>query len=96
MGRSALIAALLVVALGLWMLSGQLGSKEQAPETDTTAEETKATAVMKVQTELVRAESITREITVQGELEPAQRLFHYAQRPAATSNAYGTKKVSEL
>jgi len=72
MGRSALIAALLVVALVLWMLSGQLGSKEQAPETDSSTETTKPISAMKVQTELVRAESITREIIVQGELEPAK------------------------
>lgn len=70
MGRSAFIAALVVVGLVLWMLSGQIGSKEEEKEIQTSAEQEKPATIMKVQTRVVSAESITREVVVQGQLEP--------------------------
>ncbi len=75
MGRSALIAALAVVALVLWMASGQIGSDEnlESTEATTTAEEAPAVK-MKVQTRQQIAESITREIVTQGQLEPVRVL----------------------
>ena len=72
MSRSALIAGVAVIALVLWMLSGQIGSKENVDSTAaTTGEEEKpAVKAMKVQTRLQHAESITREIVLQGQVEP--------------------------
>ena len=54
------------------MLSGQIGSKENVDSTAaTTGEEEKpAVKAMKVQTRLQHAESITREIVLQGQVEP--------------------------
>ena len=68
MGRSAFIAALVVIGLVLWMLSGQIGSKEE--ETQASAEQETPATIMKVQTRVVSAENITREVVVQGQLEP--------------------------
>ena len=68
MGRSAFIAALVVVCLVLWMLSGQVGSEEE--ETQAVAEQQKPATIMKVQTRVISAEDITREVVVQGQLEP--------------------------
>ncbi len=81
MGRSALIAALVVVALVLWMASGQMGSdqknasqnRSESVGTTSTTEE-KPVVKMKVQTRVQSAESITREVVVQGQLEPLQVL----------------------
>ena len=72
MSRSALIAGVAVIALVLWMLSCQTGSKENVDSTAaTTGEEEKpAVKAMKVQTRLQHAESITREIVLQGQVEP--------------------------
>ena len=68
MGRSAFIAALVVVCLVLWMLSGQVGSEKE--ETQAVAEQQKTATIMKVQTRVISAEDITREVVVQGQLEP--------------------------
>lgn len=82
MGRSLIIAFVAVIALTLWMLSGQLGSDSSA-ETESTdtaeVQEDKQGAMqqssapkMKVQTEQLQAQSIEREIVIQGQLEPAK------------------------
>ena len=85
MSRSALIAGLAVVALVLWMLSGQIGSKENVDSTaaSTVEEKKSAVRVMKVQTRLQHAESITREIVLQGQVEPLTVL---TLRSEATGN----------
>jgi len=70
MGKSAFIAALVVVALVLWMLSGQLGSEESNDNSQTSSEQDKPATLMKVQTQVITAENITREVIVQGQLEP--------------------------
>jgi len=70
MGKSAFIAALVVVALVLWMLSGQLGSEESNDNAQTSSEQDKPATLMKVQTQVITAENITREVIVQGQLEP--------------------------
>jgi len=72
MSKSVLIAALLVAALVLWMLSGQLGSKEDSESVAETNTEESAVPLMKVRTRSLQAENITREVVVQGQLEPVK------------------------
>ena len=78
MGRSALISIFAVIALVLWMLSGQFGSDdaENNGESNTAAvtEEEKQAPKMKVQIQKLNASSIDREVIVQGQLEPAKVL----------------------
>jgi len=78
MGKSALIALVAIVALVLWMLSGQLGSNQtDNVEDKTTAsmeQKEKDIPKMKVQTQVLQANSIAREVVVQGQLEPAKVL----------------------
>jgi len=73
MGRSALIAAVAVVVLVLWMLSGQLGSSDTDDQSDASGTQNntnKTVSRMKVQTRVLNAESMNREIVMQGQLEP--------------------------
>lgn len=82
MGRSLIIAFVAVIALVLWMLSGQMGigkddtesadGSSQNKETSAATEEEKEVPKMKVQTRQLQAQSIDREIVVQGQLEPAK------------------------
>lgn len=76
MGRSLIIALVAVVALVLWMLSGQVGSDNDADNEAAQAAEVmheeKAAPKMKVQTEDLQAQSIDREVVIQGQLEPAK------------------------
>ena len=78
MGRSALISIFAVIALVLWMLSGQFGSDdaENNDESNTAAvtEVEKQAPKMKVQIQKLNASSIDREVIVQGQLEPAKVL----------------------
>ena len=78
MGRSALISIFAVIALVLWMLSGQFGSDdaENNGESNTAAvtEVEKQAPKMKVQIQKLNASSIDREVIVQGQLEPAKVL----------------------
>ncbi len=78
MGRSAVISIIAVIALALWMLSGQLGSdeaenSEQSSAASSTPAE-KEVPKMKVQVRQLQAESIAREVVIQGQLEPAKVL----------------------
>ena len=75
MGKSTLIAAFAVVALVLWMLSGQIGSDQSdtantQSDTESQAADEKPAPTLKVQTRVSTAETITREIVLQGQLEP--------------------------
>ena len=78
MGRSALISIVAIIALVLWMLSGQFGSDDAGNngESSTAAvtEEQKQAPKMKVQIRELKASSIDREVIVQGQLEPAKVL----------------------
>ena len=78
MGRSALISIFAVIALVMWMLSGQFGSDdaENNGESNTAAvtEVEKQAPKMKVQIQKLNASSIDREVIVQGQLEPAKVL----------------------
>jgi len=78
MGRSALISIFAVIALVLWMLSGQLGSDDAENDGESTTaavtKEEKQAPKMKVQTQELKASSIDREVIVQGQLEPAKVL----------------------
>ncbi len=95
MGKSLLIALVAVVALVMWMLSGQLGSKttsdsEQASATSSTDEGT-AAPKMKVQTRTLQAQSIDREIVIQGQLEPA-KVISVRSETAGTVASIGFSK----
>ncbi len=73
MNKSVLIAGAAVIALVLWMLSGQLGSKDQTAAEETaaaSAEPEGAKTLMKVQTRQQSAQQVTREIVIQGQVEP--------------------------
>ncbi len=85
MGKSLIIAFVAVIALVLWMLSGQIGvdqkgtdtgmadaSSEDGAPSQTAAAEQKEVPKMKVQTTQLVAQSIDREIVIQGQLEPAK------------------------
>ncbi len=102
MGRSALIAALVVVALVLWMASGQIGSDQKSAsqnESDQRTEsvaskpvmEDKPAVKMKVQTRIQSAESTTREVVVQGQLEPLQILTLRAETAGNIESLPGKK-----
>jgi len=83
MNKSLLIALVAVVALILWMLSGQLGETTEAkttagesavatPAGAENAGETRSSNIiaMKVQTRRQSAKEITREVIIQGQVEP--------------------------
>ena len=99
MGRSALISIIAVIALVLWMLSGQLGSDDSASDgasngdssTDAMAEEEKKAPAMKVQTRQLQAESIDREVVIQGQLEPAKVLTLRAETSGTVQRLNFTK-----
>ena len=91
MGRSVLIAALAVIALVLWMLSGQLGSKDNETDSQATSEPDNSTTKMKVQTRVVEAQSITREVIVQGQLEPLNIISVRAETEGNIESIFATK-----
>ena len=77
MNKSMLIALCAVIALILWMLSGQLGSKSPDGEiagneaaTDTDTARSSEVVAMKVQTRRQSAKEVTREVIIQGQVEP--------------------------
>ncbi len=78
MGKSALISIIAVVALVLWMVSGQFGSDAADTDRQSTdasmAKEEKQAPKMKVQIQKLQAKSIEREVVIQGQLEPAKVL----------------------
>ena len=90
MNKSVLIAVVAVVALVLWMLSGQLGSNENpaTPEQTTSARET---TLMKVQTRLQEPEQITREVIIQGQVEPV-KVVHMRSEASGTIKSINVTK----
>ncbi len=82
MNKSVLIAIAAVVTLVLWMLSGQTGTAETPAESVATEPARKDT-VMKVQTRLQDAEQITREIILQGQVEPL-KVIHMRSEASGT------------
>ncbi len=74
MNKSLFVALFAVVALVLWMLSGQFGANPENNKTNAeegTAETRSAGVVaMKVQTRRQSAREVTREVIVQGQVEP--------------------------
>lgn len=69
MNKSIFVALLAVVALVLWMLSGQLADEPVANAAETETRSTEVVA-MKVQTRRQSSEEVTREVIVQGQVEP--------------------------
>lgn len=70
MNKSAVIAVTAVVALVLWMLSGQLGSNESSNDAAVLDTKDREITAMKVQTRRQSAKHMTREVIVQGQVEP--------------------------
>ncbi len=99
MGRSLLIACVAVVLLALWMLSGQTGSKasveDEASQTAASEPEETAAPKMKVQTRRAEAQTIDREIVVQGQLEPAKVMALRAET-AGTVRELSLKKGQRI
>jgi len=98
MNRSILLAILVAVAVVGWMLSGQFGTgNASAPGGDNTPDrlaentESKPLAAMKVQTRRQSAEQITREVIVQGQVEPV-RVLHMR---AETAGSVREKRASK-
>lgn len=86
MNKSVLIASGAVAALVLWMLSGQLGSRDGASNenaTETITAEERSKTAMKVQTRRQSAKEITREIVVQGQVEPL-KVMHLRSETGGT------------
>lgn len=82
MNKSVLIAGAAVVALVLWMLSGQLGSDDQPAmekTAETTTEPERVKTLMKVQTRQQSAQQVTREIVIQGQVEPLKIMYLRAE-----------------
>ncbi len=91
MNKSVMIAAVAVVALVLWMLSGQLGSKGN-PDGTTVQSDTKNTSTaMKVQTRRQSAELITREIIIQGQVEPVKIVHMRAETGGVIKSVNASK-----
>ena len=94
MNKSVLIASAAVVALVLWMLSGQLGSNDQTQQESTTAVETdteRTRTLMKVQTRAQSAQQITREIVIQGQVEPLKVMHLRAETGGTVESITITK-----
>jgi len=93
MGKSALISVFAVVALVLWMLSGQLGSDDTDGNLSAAAdsEEEKEAPKMKVQIQQLQAKSIEREVVVQGQLAPARVLTLRAETTGTIQTLNFTK-----
>lgn len=91
MSKSVLIAATAVVALVLWMLSGQIGSQDNPEITTTRTEPARETTAMKVQTRRQSSQQITREIIIQGQLEPL-KVVHMRSETAGTVKSLGSSK----
>lgn len=90
MNKSVLIAAAAIVALVLWMLSGQIGSEEnQQPQTQIKAE--RVVTAMKVQTRHQQPETITREVTIQGQVEPL-KVIHMRSEASGTVKSINADK----
>lgn len=78
MKKSAFLSLGLFLIIAGWMLSGVLA---KAPEENTTPPESRAPAVpiMKVAVQTITAQEISRDIVVQGELEPLRQVTVKAQ-----------------
>ena len=97
MNKSVLIAGAAVIALVLWMLSGQLGSKDQtaAEETAASAEPERAKTLMKVQTRQQSAQQVTREIVIQGQVEPL-KVMHLRAETGGTVESLPVSKGQRI
>lgn len=74
MKTSWLAAGLLVFALVVWMASGMLSKEDTS-----TSQEEPETSLMRVATKTLGVETMDREISLQGQLEPVQHLLLKAQ-----------------
>ncbi len=98
MNKSVLIASAAVIALVLWMLSGQLGSNDQTPQeqaTSSDSESDRTKTLMKVQTRVQSAQQITREIVVQGQVEPL-KVMHLRAETGGTIESLPLSKGQRI
>ncbi|MBX2882816.1 MAG: efflux RND transporter periplasmic adaptor subunit [Granulosicoccus sp.] len=72
MNKSYFAAGIMVTILAIWMLSGLIFPSSPDASTDNDADST--TELMKVQVARVNPEMLTRELTLQGQLEPLRHL----------------------
>lgn len=102
MNKSVVAAAAILLVLALWMLSGMLpaSSKDKPENNDTNTEPQSATSdsgpssdtkLMKVQVVETTAEQRTREVTLQGQLDPLRRLEVVAQTGGSVESIPVTK-----
>ena len=93
MNKSVLTAGIIVIVLAVWMLSGILpgrtqtdapaskaSSTEQTSTNSADASDSKDQRLMKVEVQQVEVTQTTRDITLQGQLEPIRRLQVVAQK----------------
>jgi len=93
MNKSVLTAGIIVIVLAVWMLSGIVPGRSQAdaPANNTSSSEQASTSspgesdskdqrLMKVEVQQVEVTQTTRDITLQGQLEPIRRLQVVAQK----------------
>ena len=101
MNRSIFIALLVIVAVGLWMASGQFGGSpaSDSASQDTTAKATPANretvVAMKVQVRRQQAQNTTREIVIQGQVEPL-RMLHLRAETAGSVVSKSARKGQKL
>lgn len=74
MNKSILIAIGLMLALVLWMASGYLMNNAQSETAAPAAPSSSVNQLMRVQTKQLQAQTIQREVVVQGQLEPRRVL----------------------
>jgi multidrug efflux system membrane fusion protein len=85
MNRSIFIALLVILAVGAWMASGQFGGAPQADSSptdngDASGDSAEPRVVaMKVQVRRQQAQNTTREIVIQGQVEPLRMLHLRAE-----------------
>lgn len=104
MNRSILIALLVVVAVTVWMFSGQFGTTAATGSNATGSEPGAATSepsaaaevvAMKVQISRQRARQTTREIVIQGQVEPL-RILHIRAETAGSIVSKPASKGQQL
>lgn len=86
MKTSWLAAGLLVFALVIWMASGLLGKEDTS-----TSQEEPETSLMRVAIKALGVETMDREISLQGQLEPIQHLLLKAQTGGSIKQFMVTK-----
>lgn len=91
MNRSLIIALLAVVALVLWMLSGQFGGPSANSDGTVASSNPPSVVAMKVQTRTQSAQEVIREVIVQGQVEPIKVIAIKSETTGSIENIAVTK-----